>query len=565
MQKRWVEHDVNDKSIVTQLADQLNIDTIIATLLVKRDITGFEEARTFFRPLLDHLHDPFLMKDMDKAITRIEQAIIRREKILIYGDYDVDGTTAVSLVYSFFRSIYADMDYYIPNRYAEGYGISYQGIDWALENNFSLIIALDCGIKAIEQVQYASERGIDFIICDHHLAGNEIPDAVAVLDPKRFDCPYPYKELSGCGIGFKLVQAFAINNGISTDTLIPLLDLVVVSIASDIVHVTGENRVLAHYGLLALNNHPQPGLKALLDLAGNKQNLSISDIVFSIGPRINAAGRIDDARKAVHLLTASNSETAFQKGSIVNSHNVERKNFDAIITAEALSMLERDRGLQSRKSTVLYSPDWHKGVIGIVASRLIEKYYRPTIILTNSNDMATGSARSVRGFDIYTAICSCSELLEQFGGHKYAAGLTLKIDNIPAFIEKFEDVVSSTITEDSFNQDIDIDSELMLRDITSRFVRILKQFAPFGPGNMNPVFITKNVWTPYSVQVVGGNHLKFTVCQENSPAFECIAFNMLEYEPLIRKGLPFNICYTIEENNWNNKKSVQLNIKDIRA
>ncbi|MCO4294038.1 single-stranded-DNA-specific exonuclease RecJ [Solitalea sp. MAHUQ-68] len=564
MDKRWITHLDYNNDVVDLLEQELNVSPAIAKLLEKRGISTFEDAKQFFRPDINHLHDPFLMMDMEKAIVRIEQAIKNQEKILIYGDYDVDGTTSVSLVYSFFRKFYNHLNYYIPDRYKEGYGISFQGIDYAKENGFTLIIALDCGIKSIDKVDYANERAIDFIICDHHLPGDEIPSAVAVLDPKRKDCEYPYKELSGCGIGFKLIQAFAGKNHLPFSYLEDYLDLVAVSIASDIVPITGENRTLAFFGLKRLNENPCEGLKALIDLSAQKEELTITDIVFQIGPRINAAGRIDDAKHAVHLLISGNSELATEKGQIVNLKNTERKEFDNSITGEALAMIDNDPSLQNRRSTVLFSPNWHKGVIGIVASRLIEKYYRPTIILTESNGKATGSARSVNGFDIHEAIGACSDLLEQYGGHKYAAGLTISLDNVDAFIEKFENVVSSTIEERSLSQEIEIDEYLKLADITPKLMRIIKQFAPFGPGNMKPVFCTKNVWCKFDPQIVGNNHLKFTVQQAEGYSFDCIGFNLGQHYQRIRKGIPFDICYTIEENSWNGKTTIQLSVKDIK-
>lgn len=564
MDKRWITHSDYNNDVVDLLSQELNVSPIIAKLLERRGITGFDNAKDFFRPDLRHLHDPFLMLDMEKAIIRIEKAIKNQEKILIYGDYDVDGTTSVSLVYSFFKKFYNNLSYYIPDRYKEGYGISTNGIDWAEENNHSLIIALDCGIKSVDKIAYANEKGIDFIICDHHLPGEVIPSAVAVLDPKRHDCPYPYKELSGCGIGFKLIQAFAEKNNMPFSYLEPFLDLVAVSIASDIVPITGENRTLAFYGLKRINENPCEGLKALIDLSAQKEAITITDIVFQIGPRINAAGRIDDAKHAVHLLISGSSELATEKGQLVNLKNTERKEFDNSITGEALAMLEADPTLHLRKSTVLFSPTWHKGVIGIVASRLIEKYYRPTIILTESNGKATGSARSVNGFDIHEAISACSELLEQYGGHKYAAGLTIPLENVSAFIHKFEEVVSSTIEERSLTQEIEIDEYIKLNAIEPKLVRIIKQFAPFGPGNMKPAFASKNVWCKGDPQIVGNNHLKFIVQQSEGYFFDCIGFNLGQHYQRIRKGIPFDICYSIEENTWNGKTTIQLNVKDIK-
>lgn len=567
MEKRWVENKLSDEKVVSLLADQLNINSIIATLLVNRGITCFEQAEQFFRPKLEHLHDPFLMKDMDVAISRIEKAIANGEKILIYGDYDVDGTTSVALVYSYFNSIYPNLAYYIPDRYKEGYGVSYAGIDYASENNFSLIIALDCGIKANDHVAYASERNIDFIICDHHLPGDEIPKAIAVLDPKRMDCPYPYKELSGCGIGFKLVQAYSQKNNIPFEEILHLLDLVSVSIASDIVPVTGENRVLAHFGLIQLNTNPRPGLQALINIS-NLKDITLNDVVFFIGPRINAAGRIDHAQHAVSLLNAQSEKEAFDFCEVLNIKNNERKEFDQTITLAAISLVEENEEAKHRKSTVLYNADWHKGVIGIVASRLIDKYYRPTIILTESNGHAAGSARSVNGFDIYEAISACSHLLDQYGGHKYAAGLTMKIENIPAFIEAFEEVVANTITEESLHQEIEIESEINLNEFNSKFYRILKQFAPFGPENMKPVFLARNVQLASEVKLIGknnANHLKFSVVQNSSYLFDCIAFGLGQYKQLLETSEYFDICFTIEENTWREKTTIQLNIKDIRT
>ncbi len=566
MEKRWVENRAVDEHIITQLADQLNITSIIATLLVNRGVSNFKEAEEFFRPKAEHIHDPFLMKDMDKAIERIQKAIQENERILIYGDYDVDGTTSVSLVYSFFKPIYSNIDFYIPDRYKEGYGVSKAGIEYAKENNCSLIIALDCGIKSIEHVDYAKELGIDFIICDHHLPGTEIPQAYAVLDPKRIDCEYPFKELSGCGIGFKLVQAYCQVENIPLENILKLLDLVVVSIASDIVPVTGENRTLAYLGLEYLNSSPRPGLKALIEKTDCKE-LSINEIVFFIGPRINAAGRIDHAQHAVALLIAETYEEAKRLCEIVDVKNTERKEFDQSITLEAIELLENDIELRNKKSTVLFNSEWHKGVIGIVASRLIDKYYRPTIILTESNGHAAGSARSVNGFDIYEAISSCSDLLEQYGGHKYAAGLTMKIENIPAFIERFEEIVTNTIHVNSLQQEIEIEAELNLIEFNAKFYRILKQFAPFGPGNSKPVFISSNVQLAGDLRVVGkqvSNHLKFSIVQNGSYVFECIAYGLGHYYEKLQDVQSFDICYSIEENTWRDKTTIQLNVKDIR-
>jgi single-stranded-DNA-specific exonuclease len=565
MQKRWVEREVENLTAIAGLQESLKIDSILADLLVKRGINTYEESRYFFRPALEQLHDPFLMKDMEVAIDRIELAIQSGEKILIYGDYDVDGTTSVALTYSFLRKHHSEIDFYIPDRYLEGYGISTQGIDYASENGYTLIIALDCGIKSVDKIAYANEKGVDFIICDHHLPGDILPAAIAVLDPKRSDCEYPYKELSGCGIGFKLIQAYAQKNDLPFEEVSAYLDLVACSIASDIVPITGENRVLAWFGLYKLNTDPCKGLTALMNLSGRKDDLTITDVVFTIGPRINAAGRIDDAKHAVNLLIADNDAFAFEKGQIINTKNTERKEHDSLITEQALALIDTDPDLIAKKTTVVYNQDWHKGVIGIVASRLTEKYYRPTIVLTNSNGLAAGSARSVIGFDLYEALSECSDLLEQFGGHKYAAGMTMKTENIPAFQQRFEEVVSRTITDEQLIQSINIDAEIALNHIDAKFFRILKQFEPFGPQNMAPVFLSRNVYTYGNASLVGSNHLKMSVHQENQTYYNCIGFGLGEFLPMINSGEAFDICYTIEENVWKEKRSIQLNIKGIRA
>lgn len=564
MQKRWVLRPRQDHDKVSKLKERLNIGEVIADLLVARDISTFEEAREFFRPELQQLHDPFLMRDMEKAISRIRYAISKGERILIYGDYDVDGTTAVALVYGYFRKFYPKLDFYIPDRYLEGYGISNAGIDYASSNGFSLIIALDCGIKSIDKIAYATDRGIDFIICDHHNPGEILPEAVAVLDPKRSDCPYPYKELSGCGIGFKLIQAYSQLSGTPLEEISCYLDLVAVSIASDIVPVTGENRVLAWYGLKRLNSEPCKGLTALMNVAGKKDNMTLTDVVFSIGPRINAAGRIDDARHAVRLLIAENEQAADSHGQLIDGKNTIRREHDLSITQQALAMIDADPAQISKKTTVLYNHEWHKGVIGIVASRLTEKYYRPTIVMTHSNGLAAGSARSVAGFDLYEALTECEDLLEQFGGHKYAAGLTIRTENIPAFQKRFEEVVCRTIPEELLIQAIDIDAELDLLDINAKLVRILKQFEPFGPHNPAPVFLSRNVYTYGQASLAGQQHLKLCIRQEGSPFFNCIAFGLADKLTLANSGMPFDICYTIEENTWKDKTSLQLNIKGIR-
>jgi len=581
-EKRWALKEPGDADLTAALSRTLNISPILAGLLVGKGITTYEEAKKFFRPDIKDLHDPFLMKDMDKAIERIEKAIASGEKILVYGDYDVDGTTAVALVYSFLKTIYDKVDFYLPDRYKEGYGVSIAGIDYAQANNMSLIIALDCGIKAIDKVVYANERNIDFIICDHHRPGDELPAAVAVLDPKRDDCEYPYKELSGCGIGFKLVQAYAQKLNVPFTRLEKYLDLVAVSTAADIVPITGENRILVYYGLKRLNEKPRHGLEAILktnnilkkdfvDTAtgeiSQRYNLDVTNLVFVIGPRINAAGRIYDARHAVDLLIADDHSGAHDSSVLVNKHNDERRELDSTITEHALAIVRDDPRFIKRKTTVLFHPEWHKGVIGIVASRLTEKYYRPTIILTESNGLATGSARSVKDFDIYNAIESCSDLLEQFGGHMYAAGLTMKLENVEKFMDRFEEVVAATIEEKMLTQEVEINAELKLTDITPNFYNVLKQFSPFGPGNMNPVFKSEGVRDTGMSRIVGNNHLKLNLAQDENTRYgiDGIAFQMGQYHPFIRRKIPFDICYTLEENTFNGKTSIQLNVKDIKV
>ena len=549
-----------------RLARELNIDKVLADLMVQRGITTFEEAKKFFRPRIEDLHDPFLMKDMDKAVKRLEQALQNNENILVYGDYDVDGTTAVALVYLFLHSFYQNITYYIPDRYAEGYGISFQGVDFALDNDFSLIIALDCGIKANDKIDYANERNIDFIICDHHLPGDQLPDAVAVLDPKRNDCTYPFKELSGCGIGFKLVQAYAQKNNIPFENLMCYLDLTAISIAADIVPMVDENRVLAYYGIKQLNKNPRPGVKAILKMNKFKRELNITDVVFVLGPRINAAGRIASGKNAVEMLISDTMDAAETTGKIINQNNLERRDLDVLITRQALEMIDEDVKLINRKTTVLFHPEWHKGVIGIVASRLTEKYYRPTIMLAAANGKVTGSARSVKDFDVYKAIEACSDLLEQFGGHKYAAGLTLKLENMDAFAQRFEKVVSDTIEEHMLIPRIEIDARINLSDINPKFCRILKQFSPFGPENMTPVFLSEGVIDKGYAKLVGTNHLKLDITDPDNPniSYAAIAFNQGEHLEYISKKIPFNVCYTIEENEWNSNVSLQLNVKDIK-
>jgi single-stranded-DNA-specific exonuclease len=564
---KWIAKNKPNQQTVDHLSTQLNVGESLAKLLISRGIETYEQARSFFRPQYTDLHDPFLMRDMDKAIARIEKAFANNEKIMVYGDYDVDGTTSVAVTYSFFKKFHQAIEYYIPDRYKEGYGISVQGIDYAAENGIGLIIALDCGIKSVDKVNYANSKGIDFIICDHHLPGDEIPNATAVLDPKRPDCEYPYKELSGCGVGFKLCQAYTDKNDIDYGELNEYIDLVAVSIAADLVKITGENRVLAHYGLLKIAENPHPGLKALLEFYKEKKEYTISDLVFSVGPRINAAGRVAHASAAVQVLTASTVEEARELAQVLNQQNTERKEFDQNTTDEALAMMEDDCTNQTRYSTVLFNPNWHKGVIGIVASRLIERYYKPTIILTESEGKITGSARSVNGFDIHSAIDACGHLLEHYGGHFYAAGLTLLPENLAAFQSEFENIVSTNITEKSLHPSIDYDIEIDLIDITSKFCRILKQFGPFGPGNMSPVFLSKDLKLRDGLcKVVGKNHLKFTVTDADEIiSFDAIAFDFGDYCEKIRSHESFDLIYSIEENTFNGRTNMQFKVKDIKV
>ncbi|WP_262249371.1 single-stranded-DNA-specific exonuclease RecJ [Parapedobacter soli] len=566
MQKQWAITPCNNGAVAKQLGEELGIHRVLAGLLVNRGVDSFEEARHFFRPDLSALHDPFLMKDMDKAIARIEKAIGNKEKVLIYGDYDVDGTTAVAVVYSFFRQFHSGLEFYLPDRYAEGYGISKQGIDYAAENGFSLIIALDCGIKALDKVDYARERGVDFIIGDHHLPGDNLPTAVAVLDPKRHDCPYPYKELPGCGIGFKIVQAFVQKNNMDIERCYQYLDLVAVGIASDIVPISGENRILTHYGLIKLNTNPCCGLQSLIDLSTHRSgHFTVNDIIFQIGPRINAAGRIDHAKDAVKLLISKSLHEAAEYSKSIDVQNTQRKDFDLRITEEALAIIDSSEVLQRRKTTVVFQPGWHKGVIGIVATRLTEKYYRPTVVLTQTNGHVSGSARSVVGFDLYEALSACSDLLDQFGGHKYAAGLTMKPENVELFQQRFESVVEATILPSMLQREITIDAMLELSDIDAKFFRILRRFEPFGPQNEAPLFMSEGVTVYGTATVVGGSHLKMTIMQPGSPRFDCIGFGLADYADAINVHRTFDICYTIEENVWREKRNLQLNIKDVRV
>ena len=568
-EREWRLRDSGDPENVAQLSAELGIDPVLASLLVTRGVHTFEEARSFFRPSLSALHDPFLMKDMDLAVARLEKAVASQEKILVYGDYDVDGTTAVALVYSFIRRLTSSVDFYIPDRYDEGYGVSKKGIDWASDNGFTLIITLDCGIKAIDKVKYAADKGIDLIICDHHLPEEEIPAAAAVLDPKREDCTYPFDDLSGCGVGFKLVQAYSQKNGLPFESLLPLLDLLVVSIASDLVTVVGENRVLAHFGLKRLNEEPRIGLQAMINLANLEQgHVTIDDIVFKIGPRINAAGRMESGRLAVELLTAETEEAAVTIGSQINDNNNERKSIDREITKAALDMVQDGTCCSSENAVIVYGPEWNKGVVGIVASRLVEAYYKPAFVLTKSNGFVTGSARSVRGFDLYEAISNCADLLENYGGHIYAAGLTLREENLPEFVRRIDKYVGEHISDEMATPIVDVDSEINFSQITPKFFRILKQFQPFGPGNSAPVFLTKNVYDDGNGRKVGpgGQHLKLELIQESQPYHQisAIAFNMASLFEHIRNGNPIDICYSVVENYYRGNSTIQLRIKDMR-
>ncbi len=569
MEKIWNLKKQGDTNEVKHLSAALSVNMIIARLLVQRGISSYNEAKSFFRPRLSDLLDPFLMKDMEKAVERVEQAISLQEKVIIYGDYDVDGTTSVAMMYSFLKPRIEHIEYYIPDRYSEGYGISPQSINYAIENGFTLVIALDCGIKAVEKIADAKKRGLDFIICDHHNPDEIIPPAEAVLDPKRPDCNYPNKELSGCGVGFKLLQAYCIKNNIEQDEIYDLLDLLAVSIASDIVPIVGENRVLAYFGLKKLNSNPGIGLQTIINMAGLAgTEITISDIVFKIGPRLNASGRIEHGKKSVQILVSDDESQSDLIGEEINSYNEIRKTLDRDITLDAIEMIENNEELKYMNSTVLYNRDWHKGVVGIVASRVTEQFYRPTVILTESNGLATGSARSVRDFDLYEAIGKCSDLLESYGGHMYAAGLTLKIENIPAFRERFEEIVTKQITSIQQTQTIEVDAKITLSDITPKFYRILKQFAPFGPHNMNPVFVTEDVYDAGTSRRVGKNleHLKLDLVEPdvNSGIFPGIAFNQSGAFELITSGSPFDICYTIVENEFRGKTNLQLLIKDIK-
>jgi single-stranded-DNA-specific exonuclease len=564
MVKRWLHRDTPSGEKVQELSAAINVNPYLSSILLQRGIDDFDSAKKFFRPTLENLHDPFLMKDMHKAVKRLKHALDNEEKILIYGDYDVDGTTAVALVYSYLRKFYHNCDIYIPDRYAEGYGVSLAGIEFAESNGYSLIIALDCGIKSFELVRLATQKGIDFVICDHHLPEETVPGAVAVLDPKQPDCQYPCDELSGCGLGFKFMQAYA-KLYRDEKEVFEFLDLVAVSIASDIVPIVDENRVLAYFGLKKLNEDPLPGLKALKDIANLRSELDIAGIVFTLGPRINAAGRVAHGRAAVELLVSKTEEEANELAEKINLKNEVRREFDASITEEALAMIETNNAVAVRKSTVLFKNTWHKGVIGIVAARCVEKFYKPTVILTESNNKITGSARSVYGFDLYNAILGCSDLLEKFGGHKYAAGLTLDASNLEAFQQRFEEVVSSTITDDMLVPVIDIDTPIRFDAITPKFLNVLKQMGPFGPENQKPVFQADSVYVFNSLSSFKDRHIKFLAKQEGCETiFQAVGFDLSGYYDLVARGDVFKMAFTIEENFYNGITSVQLRIKDLK-
>ena len=555
------------KEAADALAKETGISPILCKLLLERGVTSALQAKKFFRPQLNELHDPFLMRDMDIAVNRLNEAMGRKERILVYGDYDVDGTTAVALVYKFLQQFYSNIDYYIPDRYEEGYGVSVKGVDYAYETGVKLIIVLDCGIKAVNEIAYAKEKGIDFIICDHHVPDDVLPPAVAILNAKRPDATYPYEHLSGCGVGFKFMQAFAINNGIDFHHLMPLLDLVAVSVASDIVPIMGENRILTYHGLRQLNSNPSIGLKAIIDVCGlTDKDITVGDIVFKIGPRINASGRIQNGKEAVGLLVERDFSTALEKANQINQYNETRKDLDKAMTEEANQIVESLEGLSDRRSIVIFNEEWHKGVIGIVASRLTEVYYRPAVVLTRTNDMATGSARSVSGFDVYKAIEHCRDLLENFGGHTYAAGLSMKVENVEEFTRRFEEYVTNNIRPEQTSAVIDIDAEIDFRDITPRFQADLKRFNPFGPDNHKPVFCTHNVYDYGTSKVVGRDqeHIKLELVDNKSNnVMNGIAFGQSSQARYIKTKRSFDICYTIEENT-HKRGEVQLQIEDIK-
>lgn len=564
MEIRWKAKPVPNSEIVAKLSAEINVSEAIATILVQRGIDTFDKAKAYFRPQLSDLHDPFLLKDMDLAYNRIKKAVNKKEKMMVYGDYDVDGTTAVSIVYSYFVTLNPDIEYYIPDRYKEGYGISKIGIDYAYENGISLIIALDCGIRSNELVDYANELGIDFIICDHHLPGDTIPKAHAILNPKRRDCTYPYKELSGAGIGFKLVQAYSKKEGFPEDKILEYIDLVAVSIASDMVDMQGENRVLAYFGLKKLNENPSAGLQALIEVGPKKKTYSIQDIIFGIGPKINAAGRISDAKAAVRVLIEKEYTTARQLTRVLNERNTERKELDNDITKNAVEMVESTLGMSERKSIVIRGEAWHKGVIGIVASRMVEQFYKPTIVFSQNDGMLTGSARSVKNFDIHEAITECAQWVEQFGGHKYAAGLSIKAENFDSFSEQFESVVVRDIEEASLLPEVEYDLDISLQALTPKFLDLINQMSPFGPGNTLPIFHSKELRSNNSPRVLKDRHLKLQISQNSRHYFDGIGFGMSEHLPTVSNGEIFDACYCIEENDFNGQVKLQLRLKDLK-
>ena len=561
---RWTIKPKPEAEKVNRLQKELQVDKTVATLLLQRGIDTFEAAKTFFRPSFKDLHDPFLMQDMDKAVARIETAIANNQNILVYGDYDVDGTTSVALMSSYLKTKTNNVATYIPDRYDEGYGVSYKGIDFADDNDFSLIIALDCGVKAVEKVAYAKQKNIDFVICDHHRPGSVLPDAVAVLDPKRNDCNYPFKELCGCGVGFKLICALASKEGKTPEDLTQYLDLVATAIGADIVPIVDENRTLAYFGLQVINTNPRPGFKAMIAEV-KKTTLTITDVVFIIAPRINAAGRMKHGNHAVTLLTETDFNKAADYANAINNYNLDRRETDKRITTEALIQIQRNNE-EERFTTVVYEASWHKGVIGIVASRLTETYYRPTLVFTKSGDKLAASARSVKGFDVYNALEACAEHIEQFGGHKYAAGLTLLPENYQAFKQKFEAIVKATIDPKLLIPEIQIDSEINFSDIDAKLWRIISQFAPFGPGNMTPVFMSQNLKDTGWAKPVGDDktHLRLTATQNTSAQFVGIGFGLANKLELVKNKLPFSAAYTIDENHWNGTISLQLKLKDIK-
>lgn len=584
MKKRWIINELPDSNETRRLSELLHIEEPLAALLISRGIKTKEAADEFFNPDINKLHDPFLMKGMDKAVERLSKAIIENEKILVYGDYDVDGTSAVALVYSFLSEVIGQdykkyIEYYIPDRYLEGYGISEQGVEYCRDNGFTLLISLDCGIKANDKVDLANQYGIDVIICDHHLADETLPKAVAILDPKVDGCPYPYKELSGCGVGFKLIQGYCKKFDLPDQLWLSKIDLVAISIASDIVAITGENRILAFYGLIIINRFPRMGIKSIIEQANIKvhyppkeetifsRQISISDLVFYVGPRINAAGRMNTGRESVRLLICEDEDKSIDIGKSINTQNNERREYDQKATQEAISMVQSSHEYQNRKSLVVYNPNWNKGIIGIVASRLVEKFYRPTIVLTRSTDgLITGSARSIKEFNIYEGINACSDLLEHFGGHKFAAGLSLKEENLDTFIQKFEEFVSNNLSDDSFIPEINVDMELDLSSITVDFVKNLNRFAPFGPGNLAPIFLSRHVVEEGNGKIVGEKHIKMRVLYRNKAVqpIDAIAFNLKDHFPDISENKDFDLLYHVEENTWNNLTNIQLNVKDIR-